>query len=115
MYCFYTQYLQKQILRSWNDASTICRSVEGQLPLFRSKEEMNELMSLIKFSLYTPGLKAIFIGLVKYIEVSFRNLAKLYHKHKSYNRPNANLMRPGCLRSKVNWRSIEITLGILIV
>ena len=51
--------------RSWFDAAATCRYVGGYLPIIRSKEELNELMTFLKLSEDMPTLIALYIGLIK--------------------------------------------------
>ncbi len=54
---------QKDFVRSWNEASHNCRSTEGHLPIFTDREQLKELIALLKLSEEAPLLEAIFIGL----------------------------------------------------
>ncbi len=54
-------------LVSWNDASRLCGSVGGFLPILIDKDELNQFLSLLKFSM--PPLQAVFIGLVHMVSV----------------------------------------------
>ena len=49
-------------LQSWRQASQLCRSYGGHLPVFRSRDEMEELVSLVRFSANHP-FTLLFIGL----------------------------------------------------
>ena len=55
-YIFFRSYnikfslLDNTKLKSWNEASLMCQSVGGYLPITRSREEPNELIALIKLS-----------------------------------------------------------------
>ncbi len=51
------------VLVSWKEASRLCRSVGGTLPVFRSRVELNQLLSILKFSPILPILEAFFVGL----------------------------------------------------
>ena len=48
---------------SWEKASDLCRSIEGYLPYFTSREDLDELLALFKMSLEIPPIEAIYIGL----------------------------------------------------
>jgi hypothetical protein len=48
----YSNCMKNHIKISWNEASKLCRQAGGFLPILRSKEEMNELIALLKLSPY---------------------------------------------------------------
>lgn len=50
-------------LVSWKEAASICRHGSGFLPYFTNREELEELLALLKLSPYMPALLSIFIGL----------------------------------------------------
>ena len=50
-------------LFSWKQASWMCKHIGGTLPVFRSRDELNQLLSFLKFSPVLPILEAFFIGL----------------------------------------------------
>ncbi len=56
--------------KSWIQASQMCTSHEAHLPLLRSKEEVQELTSLLKFDTKVPPAEVIFIGLLFGTKVS---------------------------------------------
>ena len=47
---------------TWNEASGLCKSVGGYLPIIRSRVEQDEIMALLGSS-HGPPMKLIFIGL----------------------------------------------------
>ena len=50
---------------TWIEAHKACKSVGGNQPIFNSKDEQDELISLIKLSEYRPPQMVIlFIGLL---------------------------------------------------
>ena len=49
--------------RSWEGASQLCRETAGFLPYFTSREELAELVAMIKLSEDIPVIEAIYIGL----------------------------------------------------
>ena len=50
-------------LGSWNKAKSICKSRGSYLPVFRSKEEQDELMRYLKLVKCTPSVNILYIGL----------------------------------------------------
>ena len=50
-------------LGSWNEANSICKSRGSYLPVFRSKEEQDELMRYLKLVKCTPSVNILYIGL----------------------------------------------------
>ena len=55
--------LRTSILKSWNEASSLCESIKGQLPYFTSSDELNEIIKVLRLTSEIPPLMAIFIGL----------------------------------------------------
>ena len=49
--------------KTWIEALELCRTVGDFLPFFRSREELEELLMLIRLSPYLPTIDGIFIGL----------------------------------------------------
>ncbi len=47
---------------SWQEASELCLSVAGHLPVINSRDEQNEILAMFKFSQHLPSTEAIFIG-----------------------------------------------------
>ncbi len=55
-------YLTLKIkLTSWTKALDLCNSSGADLPLFRSRDKLDEFMSFIKLSAYLPPVEAAFI------------------------------------------------------
>ena len=50
--------------KSWIEASLLCRSAGGSLPILRSKEELDELITLLKLGHKFAAVEFLFIGLV---------------------------------------------------
>ncbi len=48
---------------SWLEASMLCEHIGGSLPVFRSKNELNQVLFLIKYSKIIPPCEAFYIGL----------------------------------------------------
>ena len=48
---------------SWEDSSQLCAESGGYLPYFTSREELKEMISLVKLSKEVPPISALFIGL----------------------------------------------------
>ena len=53
----------KENQMSWNDATSMCESIGGFLPIIRSKSELDEFIALVTFSQYIPPQNEVFIGL----------------------------------------------------
>ncbi len=47
---------------SWNEASLLCKSMEGTLPIIRNRKELDQILALCKYSL--SFIEIMFIGLV---------------------------------------------------
>ena len=48
---------------SWNQASKLCRDMNGTLPVLRSKEQQDEIISLLSSYHTPPPIMAMFIGM----------------------------------------------------
>ena len=48
---------------SWREASELCRDIGGYLPYFTSREELDELLALLKLSPDIHPIEALYIGL----------------------------------------------------
>ena len=49
--------------KSWVDASTLCHSAGGTLPILRSKEELDEIITLLRVGKGFSAVEFLFIGL----------------------------------------------------
>ena len=49
--------------KSWTEASNICKSIGGNLPLLRNRDELNEIIAFLKLSKHIPPVKGLYIGL----------------------------------------------------
>lgn len=52
--------------KSWDEASNLCRSAGGHLPVLRSREELNDLIAVMKLSKSIFPMEAIYIGLRRF-------------------------------------------------
>ena len=60
----YVNNYDKPLKVTWIEAHKACKSIGGNLPIFNSKEEQDEVISFIRMSKYTPPqMKVLFIGL----------------------------------------------------
>ncbi len=72
----FTSYLGKEFefkeedYISWSSMGQLCSDIGGQLPVFYSKSELNELLSLLTVCPDLPVLEAIYIGL--YVDIFSR-------------------------------------------
>ena len=48
---------------SWSEASELCREVDGYLPYFTSRKELDELLAFLKLSPEIHPIEALYIGL----------------------------------------------------
>ena len=64
-------YVTKEYMVSWNTASKWCRSINAYLPDFSSREELDELLALLKLLFGIPPLEGTFIGIKVNKSVSF--------------------------------------------
>ena len=56
--------------RSWIEASKLCRSAGGTLPIIRSREELDELISLLKYGSALPPIEILYLGFITDSKVS---------------------------------------------
>ena len=52
-----------KICLSWNEAAQLCKDTGGYLPYFTSRNELEQLIALMKFSKDIFPVEAIYIGL----------------------------------------------------
>ena len=52
---------------SWNEAMTFCETFGGTLPIIRSKEHQEEILSFLSSKISTPPIIVLFIGLTTLI------------------------------------------------
>ena len=57
------QYPSDRHLSSWKQASELCRNAGAYLPYFTNKEDLEELLALLKLSEDMFPIEALFIGL----------------------------------------------------
>ena len=56
-------YPSDRHLSSWKQASELCRNAGAYLPYFTNKEDLEELLALLKLSEDMPPIEALLIGL----------------------------------------------------
>ena len=61
-YCNFNISNQLKMI-SWRNTSQICKNMNGSLPNFTFKNELDELIALLKLSDHIPPVHAMFIGL----------------------------------------------------
>ena len=54
-----------KILMSWIEANFYCKSIGGTLPIIRDKNELAEIISLLKLSKDILPLEGLYIGLIR--------------------------------------------------
>ncbi len=55
--------LKTNTVVSWTEANTVCQSVQGTLPVLRSRDELFDFLFLLQSCRHTPVLRAVYIGL----------------------------------------------------
>ena len=58
----YDNSVLKKWDRTWNEASELCESVGGHLPVFNSRDDLDEFLAIFKVTPYMPAIPAIYIG-----------------------------------------------------
>ena len=53
----------KRVARTWWEADNMCKSINGHLPMLRNRDELNELIALMKLSKFLPPVEFLYIGL----------------------------------------------------
>ena len=56
--------------KSWTEASFLCKIYNATLPILRSKDELDELLTLLKHGNSVPPIEVLFIGLKLSSEVN---------------------------------------------
>ena len=54
---------RRKALKSWLEANKLCTSINGYLPILRNKDELNELIALLRLSKLIPPVEYLYIGL----------------------------------------------------
>ena len=52
-----------KIIKSWTEASNLCKSIGGYLPLIRNQDELDEIITFLKLSEDMPPVEGLYIGL----------------------------------------------------
>ena len=60
---FASSFTKPQSNLSWNEACKMCLSVNGTLPILRSKDQQDEILSLLSSSFTPPTIMIMYIGL----------------------------------------------------
>ena len=64
---------------TWIQAHKLCRNVNTHLPAIRSRHELAELLSILKYSREFPPSRGLFIGLIK--KGSFQEVTICFHTY----------------------------------
>ena len=70
------QESKAKVIKSWTEASKLCKSIGGYLPLIRSQDELDEIIAFLKLSEDMPPVEGLSIGL--------RNSFKTQVTHERY-------------------------------
>ena len=54
---------EKNITKSWTEASNLCKSIGATLPLLRNRDELEEIIAFLKLSVDMPPVEGLYIGL----------------------------------------------------
>ena len=54
---------EKNVTKSWIEASNLCKSIGGTLPLLRNRDELEEIIAFLKLSEDIPPVEGLYIGL----------------------------------------------------
>ena len=85
---FASSFTKPQSNLSWNEASKVCLSVNGTLPVLRSKDQQDEIMSHLSSSFTPPTIMIMYVGLsVSHNPHKVRNIIFLL----GYKKPCENL------------------------
>ena len=57
------QQSKAKVINSWTEASKLCKSIGGYLPLIRNRDEMDEIIAFLKLSEDMPPVEGLYIGL----------------------------------------------------
>ena len=80
--------------KSWRYSLKRCEDEGGKLPMFGSRQELNEFLALIKLSPYLPPVVAVYLGMKKSTEVSLTevltNTSKKTHLERTHRNPDVS-------------------------
>ena len=54
-----------KVIKSWRDASQLCKSIGGSLPIIRNRNELDEIIAFLKMSEAMPPVEGLYIGLTR--------------------------------------------------
>ena len=54
---------KSKVIKSWTEASEMCKSIGGYLPLIRNQDELDEIIAFLKLSEDMPPVEGLYIGL----------------------------------------------------
>ena len=80
-----TEQSKEKVIKTWTEAFNLCKSIGGTLPLFRNRDELDEIITFLKLSKDMPPVEGLYIG----IQRSF--------KSEVTHRVNSNGLTDCCL------------------
>ena len=57
------QQSKAKVIKSWTEASQLCKLIGGYLPLIRNRDELDEIIAFLKLSKNMPPVEGLYIGL----------------------------------------------------
>ena len=66
--CIYPSLPERKVANSWTEASQLCKSIGGSLPIIRNRDELNGLRTFLKLSEDMPPVEALYIGIRRSFE-----------------------------------------------
>ena len=71
-------------IKSWTEASYLCQSIGGYLPLIRNRDELDEIIAFLKLSKNMPPVEALYIGVTGSLKPQVTLLFCHLHIYKLY-------------------------------
>ena len=72
-------------LKCWQEASTLCQTVGGYLPIFHSRTQLEDFLALMKSDRWMVHIEAIYIGLQFSAKVDIFETTNCTHLVNEYN------------------------------
>ena len=84
---------RRELTKSWNEASELCRKIDAHLPVFKGREDLREFIFFLKkFYFVIPPIEGLYIGLKIYLnQVSLNNT---FHRPSARTNTREQLLSP---------------------
>ena len=64
-----------KVIKSWRDASQLCKSIGGSLPIIRNRHDFDEIIAFLKLSEHMPPVEGLYIGMTRNLKTQVIHLS----------------------------------------